>query len=707
MKVFGFKIHRKDEQDIFSADNQLERSEKNINRLSTVISPENDDGSFTIDTLYNAYILNSAISINFNDDIDLIKNYRALAENSEVDRAIDEIVNECIVLEDNYDVIYIDLDPLTFVSDSFKDLVRNEFNFIIKLLKFNTQAYNIFRQWYIDGRYYFNIVIDFDHPEKGIQELIPISPFHIRKIREIVKERNQNNVEIIKEIREYFVYDNTGQFGGQVLKIPLDSICYVHSGLVDDDKGTVLSYLHKALKPINQLRLMEDGMIIYRLARAPERRVFYVDVGDLPKAKAEQYVKSLMGRFKNKLSYDAISGNVRDSRNQLSMMEDFWIPRRSEGRTTEIQTLPPACLDMNTVIYLMDSRCLTITQIAEELAEGHTLWAMSICTETYQIKPGLISWAGVTRTQCQVMKLILSNGHDLICTPDHTFPIENKGRVKAEDLIEGDMFLGTYHNVQLKTCIYLDELMDVGTLTIDQDEIYHNYHNFYIFNGIFVNNSNTDNTNEVKYFQDKVYNALNVPITRLNSDTSSGMNLGRQAEITRDELKFTKFVRRLQAQFSILFYTLLRIQLLLKNIVSIDDWEDIKDFIKFEYEKDNFYTDSKNAAILKDKLEILSSIDQFVGKYFSKEFVFKEVMNLSDDEIENIKTQMKTDIDDEKKATEEPESNDNIESESMGDFSSSFESSENTEEPTEKESSSKKSEINQEVEKQSSNPPPA
>lgn len=505
MKVFGFELFNK------------KKEVENFKPLSMnlAVKPENEDGAFelsVLDSLHNTFQF--SIDLQNATEIQKIRQYREIAMEPEVDQAIDEVINEAIVLEDNYEVIKINLDELEDYSEEFKETLREEFNTIIRLLDFNLEAYNLFRRWYIDGRLFLNKIIDNKNPKKGLQKLILISPFHIRKIREIVKEINEHNIEVVKEINEFFVYDPIFNFSNRTaLKLPIDSVCYVHSGLLDEENKIVLSYLEKAIKSVNQLRQMEDANIIYRLARAPERRVFYVDVAGLPKGKAEQYIYNLMAKFKNKLTYDAITGKVKDARNQLSMMEDFWIPRRTEGKTAEIQTLPGA--------------------------------------------------------------------------------------------------------------------------------------------------SNTDQTEEVKYFLNKVYSSLNVPVSRLNSETPSGITFGRSAEITRDELRFGKFIRRLHSQFSNLFFDLLRTQLLLKNIVSISEWDTLKSNIKFEFEKDNYYTNSKNAAILKDKLEMMNNADSLVGKYLSVEFIYENIMEFNTEEIEEEKRRLAIE------SGKQPEENSN-----MNEFSS-------------------------------------
>lgn len=505
MKVFGFELfNKKKEVEAFKPLS-----------MNLAVKPENEDGAFelsVLDSLHNTFQF--SIDLQNATEIQKIRQYREIAMEPEVDQAIDEVINEAIVLEDNYEVIKINLDELEDYSEEFKETLREEFNTIIRLLDFNLEAYNLFRRWYIDGRLFLNKVIDNKNPKKGLQKLILISPFHIRKIREIVKEINEHNIEVVKEINEFFVYDPVFNFSNRTaLKLPIDSVCYVHSGLLDEENKIVLSYLEKAIKSVNQLRQMEDANIIYRLARAPERRVFYVDVAGLPKGKAEQYIYNLMAKFKNKLTYDAITGKVKDARNQLSMMEDFWIPRRTEGKTAEIQTLPGA--------------------------------------------------------------------------------------------------------------------------------------------------SNTDQTEEVKYFLNKVYSSLNVPVSRLNSETPSGITFGRSAEITRDELRFGKFIRRLHSQFSNLFFDLLRTQLLLKNIVSISEWDTLKSDIKFEFEKDNYYTNSKNAAILKDKLEMMNNADSLVGKYLSVEFIYENIMEFNTEEIEEEKRRLAIE------SGKQPEENSN-----MNEFSS-------------------------------------
>jgi hypothetical protein len=440
-----------------------------------------------------------------------------MALHPEVDGAIEDVINEAIVSDQNDSPVEIDLENVP-ASDKLKELIREEFKNIKSLLHFDDRCHEILRNWYVDGRIYYHKVIDFKKPEDGIKELRYVDPQKIRHIRRIKKDKNNPlgpaiaNVKggevTAPQIEEYYEYDPNGRMGkqagsfktgaGSVTRISKDAITYVHSGLVDRNKNTVLSYLHKAIKALNQLRMIEDSLVIYRLSRAPERRIFYIDVGNLPKIKAEQYLREVMNRYRNKLVYDANTGEVRDDRKMMSMLEDFWLPRREGGRGTEITTLP------------------------------------------------------------------------------------------------GGQNLG--------------ELADI------------------------------------EYFQKKLYRALGVPESRLAS--SSGFNLGRSSEILRDEIKFTKFVGRMRKRFSGLFHDMLRTQLLLKNIVSMEDWEVLSEHIQYDYVYDNHFSELKENELMNERIQTATALEPYVGRYYSADYVRRHVFKQTDQEIVEIDKQIKKEIKD-------------------------------------------------------------
>lgn len=415
-----------------------------------------------------------------------------------METAIDEIVNEAIVIEDSGTSVEINMDEVK-APPQIKRRIEDEFNLILKMLNFGNMGHDIFRRWYVDGRIYYHIVIDETQPALGIQELKYIDPRRIRKIREIQKMRDpQTGVELIKKSIEYYLYNEKGMIGAGTnlgAKIAVDSIVNVNSGLMDPKQTMVLSYLHKAIKPFNNLRMVEDATVIYRLSRAPERRVFYIDVGNMPTVKAEQYVRDIMVKYRNKLVYDSNTGEIKDDRKHLSMLEDFWLPRREGSKGTEISTL------------------------------------------------------------------------------------------------EGARNLG--------------EMEDV------------------------------------KYFQTKLYKSLNVPIGRM--EAQQGFSLGRTTEINRDEIKFNKFIVRLRNKFSSLFDDLLRVQLILKNVCTEEEWKDFKEDIWYDYKKDNSFDEIKDAELLNIRLDTLAKVDPFVGKYYSVIWVRKNILQQTDEDIEEINAQMQED----------------------------------------------------------------
>ena len=493
-----------------------------IKKSPTVISPvpqNNEDGvdNYISSGFYGSYLDIEGV---YRTEHDLIKRYREMALHPEADGAIEDVVNEAIV-SDLYDSpVEIELSNLN-CTERLKQIIRAEFKYIKELLDFDKKSHEIFRNWYVDGRVYYLKVIDLKNPGAGIQDLRYIDPMKIKYVRQekkmdkrglatqntsSVTQRGKEAPVVEPEIEEYFLYTPkknypSGTFSGaggkkDSVKIAKDAVSYCSSGLVDRNKGTVLSYLHKAIKALNQLRMIEDSLVIYRLSRAPERRIFYIDVGNLPKVKAEQYLKEVMSRYRNKLVYDAGTGEIRDDRKFMSMMEDFWLPRREGGRGTEITTLP------------------------------------------------------------------------------------------------GGQNLG--------------ELSDI------------------------------------EYFQKKLYRSLGVPESRIAAD--GGFNLGRSSEILRDELKFAKFVGRLRKRFANLFNDLLRTQLVLKNVVSPEDWEVMRDHIQYDFLYDNQFAELKESELLQGRLGNLATIEPYVGKYYSTEYVRKKILRQTDSEIIEIDMQIEDEI---------------------------------------------------------------
>ena len=482
IKLFGFKIGKDEPQQ---------------DAVKSFVPPNDQEDSTSVvgGGIYGTYV---DLEGQVRNDADLIKKYREMALQPECDTAIDDIVNEAIVFDKNNYPVQIVLDRLE-QPESVKKKIKEEYEHIVKLLDFNNQAYDIFRRWYIDGKLYYHMLIDEKNPRLGIQEVRYIDPRKIRKIKEVpnTKENILNGqTQAIKYV-EYFVYSEKGfvRDNSQGLRISPDSICYTHSGLTDKDGKVIISYLHKAIKPLNQLRMLEDATVIYRISRAPERRIFYIDVGNLPKMKAEQYLREIMQKYKNKLVYDASTGEIRDDRRYQTMLEDFWLPRREGGKGTEITTLPGG---------------------------------------------------------------------------------QNLGEIE-----------------------------------------------------------------DVLYFQKKMYKSLNVPISRLESN--DGFSLGRASEITRDELKFNKFIQRLRLRFSHIFDKLLETQLLLKGICTKQEWEQLKEDISYDYVSDVYFTELKEVEIMKERLAILADLDPFVGKYFSINYVRTNILRQSEDDIEKIDEEMAED----------------------------------------------------------------
>jgi hypothetical protein len=482
-ELFGFELKRK-EQDKADA------------KKKSFVAPLEDDGSSYVQASgghFGQYVdLDGGQAVN---EADQIRRYRETASQPECDAAIEDIINEAIVSDSSsapVDLITDDLDQ----PDNIKKLIREEFESIVELLQFNHYGHEIFRRWYVDGRLFYHLIVDEKSPKKGILEVRPIDPTKIRKVKEIEKEKDPaTGAEVVTKVDEYYLYQDTALVkSNQGVKISKDAIQYTTSGLLDPSRTKVLSYLQKAIKPVNQLRMMEDSLVIYRLSRAPERRIFYIDVGNLPKGKAEEYLKNIMNSYRNKLVYDANTGEVKDDRKHMSMLEDFWLPRREGGRGTEITTLPGG---------------------------------------------------------------------------------ENLGQI--DDII---------------------------------------------------------------YFQKKLYKSLNVPVNRL--DQESQFSLGRSTEISRDEVKFQKFVNRLRKKFSWLFLDLLKMQLVLKGIITEADWRVMKEQIVVDYIRDSHFSELKEAEVMRERLGMLTELDQYVGTYFSVEWVRKNVLMQSDEDIEAMKEQIET-----------------------------------------------------------------
>ena len=489
VQLLGFQITRQNDDKEKPAE---------AKQAFTVATP--DDGTTTISAggYFGQYL---DMEVTAKNDVDLIKRYREGAQHPECDMAIEDIINEVIVSDERDTSVSLSLDKLQ-ISENIKTKIRDEFEEVMKLLNFDEKGHDIFKRFYIDGRIYFHKVIDPNSPRKGLTELRYIDPRKIKKVREVTKKRDTKGakgIEIIEKTAEWFVYNEKGMTGANTnagVKIASDSITYVTSGIIDQTKNMVLGHLHKAIKPVNQLRMIEDAVVIYRIVRAPERRIFYVDVGNLPKIKAEQYLRDVMARYRNKLVYDASTGEIRDDRKHMSMLEDFWLPRREGAKGTEVSTL----------------------------AGGQNLGEIS----------------------------------------------------------------------------------------------------------------------DVVYFQKKLYKALNVPISRMESE--AGFNLGRAAEISRDELKFTKFVARLRKRFTQMFNDILKTQLVLKGVMTIEDWTNIKEHIQYSFLKDGYFAELKNAEILRERVNLAEQISPYVGKYYSVEYIRKNILRQTDEDIADIDRQIADEI---------------------------------------------------------------
>ena len=493
MELFGLEIKRKKSDE--------------APKLQSFVPPQNDGSVIEIgqDQGMGGFAATGGVIGQFVDmeggvktEADLVARYRTMSLVPECDSAIEDIINESISSNDLDAPVSINLDRVNHFSDSTKEKIRDEFSVVLELLGFRELSHDIFRKWYVDGRLYYHKMVDSKNEKKGIQGLRPIDPQKIRKIREIKKKKDEKTgVEVIQKETEYFMFNDQGfdksnNNTGQTVKISTDAVTHVTSGLLDYNQKVVVGYLHKAMKSVNQLRMLEDALVIYRISRAPERRIFYIDVGNLPKARAEQYLKEVQTAYRNKLVYNADTGEVKDDRKHMNMLEDFWLPRREGGRGTEITTLPGG---------------------------------------------------------------------------------QNLGEI--EDIL---------------------------------------------------------------YFQKKLYKSLNVPISRLETETAFA--IGRATEISRDEVKFSRFIDRLRIKFSRLFDDILKTQLLLKNIVTEDDWKKSKEYVSYDFQKDGHFVELKEAEILRERVNTLEQLDQFVGKYYSEDWIRKNVLRQSEAEIAQMAKEM-------------------------------------------------------------------
>jgi len=483
--LFGFEIKRK--RDLAKE------------KLQSIVPPTDEDGAGYVTAAGAHY--GHYIDIDNNDyakdNVQMIRRYRGLSMHPEVDAAIEEIVNEAISTSELKSSLSLNMDQVEGVSEQIEKSIKQEFEHIVSMLNFNDHGHDMFKRYYIDGRMVHHLVVNEDNPKEGIQEIRAIDAAKIRKVKQVKSKKDPvTGAKIIENVDEFFIYEEKPGQQASGVKLTLDSVSYVTSGLLDESRKKVVSHLHKAMKPINQLRMMEDSLVIYRLARAPERRIFYIDIGNLPRGKAEEYMKNIQTKYRNKLVYDASTGAIRDDRKHMSMLEDFWLPRREGGRGTEISTLPGG---------------------------------------------------------------------------------ENLGQI--DDII---------------------------------------------------------------YFQKRMYRSLNVPINRLEQEQQ--FSLGRTTEINRDEIKFQKFIDRLRRRFSTLFLNTLSKQLILKGIVTQEDWDNWKNDIMVDFIRDNHFTEMRDTEIMRERLQTMDMIQQYVGEFYSKEWVMKNVLMLDDEEIEKMKEQIQDEM---------------------------------------------------------------
>ena len=485
LTLFGFEIKRKDS--------------RNDEKLRSIVPATDEDGAGYVTAAgahYGQFV--DFDNNNIKDNLQQIRKYRGIAQHPEVDMAIEEIINESISTSEDKSSVEINLDNVEGPSDAIKKQITEEFENIVSMLNFNEYGHDMFKRWYIDGRMVHHLVLDEKNPKAGIQDIRAMDSAKTRKVKHVKSKKDPvTGAKIVEGVNEFFIYEDKPGQQANGLKLTVDSISYVTSGLLDETRKKVVSHLHKAMKPINQLRMMEDSLVIYRLARAPERRIFYIDVGNLPRGKAESYMKDIMTKYRNKLVYDADTGAVKDDRKHMSMLEDFWLPRREGGRGTEITTLPGG---------------------------------------------------------------------------------ENLGQI--DDII---------------------------------------------------------------YFQKRMYRSLNVPVSRLEQEQQ--FSLGRSTEISRDEVKFQKFIDRLRRRFSGLFLDILAKQLILKQIITQEDWDSWKNNINVNYIRDNHFTELRDAELQRERLQTMEMMHQYVGEFYSKEWVWKHVLHLSEDEIETMKEEMAAEMD--------------------------------------------------------------
>ena len=514
IELFGFSFGRKNANQLASTDSV---GGIDVNKNVSFVPPADDDGAAIISGggHFGQYLdLDGSIK----NEADMISKYRSMSLHPEIEQSVEDIINESIVHENRKQAVNLILDETDF-SSNIQKKIEEEFSNILHLLNFKNKGTEIYRRWYIDGRLYFHIIVDQKSTKKGIVEIRPVDAMKMKKMKEVQKAKTKNDVDVITDVKEYYIYmDNTyaARMGGSMplitqqqvtgVRIAPEAICHVNSGLFDHENKRIIGYLHKAIKPLNQLRMVEDAVVIYRISRAPERRIFYIDVGSLPKTKAEQYLRDIMNKYRHKLVYDVNTGEMRDDKRHMSMLEDFWLPRREGGRGTEISTL------------------------------------------------------------------------------------------------DGGQNLGEMEDVE--------------------------------------------------YFKKKLFRSLNVPVSRMESET--GFNLGKSTEITRDEVKFSKFIDKLRSKFSDMFIQLLKTQLILKGIITEDDWSKNVQSIYFDYNRDSYFTELKNSEILKERLDILREMDEYTGKYYSKEYVRKNVLHQSELEIEEMDKQI------EKEKAEEPQEEDDF-----------------------------------------------
>jgi hypothetical protein len=481
MEIFGFQINFKKKEE----------------QINSVVTPVSEDGSVVLSSSAAAYYSTVVdMDTSIKNENDLIRRYREISLHPECDSAIEEIANEAVSQDFEGNVVKLNLEELK-VGEGIKKKIQAEFEEVKFLIDFDNKAHDLFRSWYIDGRQYHIISLNPEKAKDGILKVEMVDSRKIRKVKKVEKQKDKTTgVDVIKSVEEYFIYNEKGIDAGstQGIKLSVDSVIYIPSGLFDQNSNLMFSYLHKAVKPVNQLKMLEDAVVIYRIARAPERRIFYIDVGNLPKVKAEQYVTDIMNKYKNKIVYDASTGEVRDDRKYMSMLEDFWMPRREGGKGTEITTLP-------------------------------------------------------------------------------------------------------------------------GGQTLGQME-------------------------DVNYFQQKLYQSLNVPITRLLPQQN--FSLGRSNEITRDELKFNKFVKRLRNRFGQLLVDLLRVQLIAKNIVSADDWKELEKTISIDFVNDNNFVELRDAELWQGRFQMLNTVDPYVGKYFSPDWVKREILKLTEEQIKEMDKEMES-----------------------------------------------------------------